>query len=202
MINSFFAAKLSKVNQDKINEVSTFLGIQADWLCAVIYFETAKTFSPSKTNQIGSVGLIQFTHDSSTPGFKTINGKKYSLAYIKSLDFINQMNLVQEYYKPFKGKMNNFLDVYLVTFFPLALSKSDDYILRTKTLSASLIAKQNPSFDSNKDGQITRKEIKDFFSRFYGKTVFATIDKPIIKLPLILALFFLLIMYKFKSWKN
>jgi hypothetical protein len=54
------------------------------------------------------------------------------------MSFIEQMDLVYKYYKPFIGKMNSFIDVYLVTFFPNALNKDESYVFQTKNLSASL----------------------------------------------------------------
>lgn len=194
-VNSYFQTKLSETHQKKAFEIAQKLEIDVNWLLAVMYFETAKTFSPQKTNSIGSVGLIQFTHDYGTPNQKKINGKVYSLGYIKSLDFIKQMDLVYEYYRPYVGKMNSFLDVYLVTFFPAALSKTGSYVLKTSNLSASLIANQNPIFDLNKDKKITRSEIESFFKKWYTPKIFSQIQKGFdLKIPLIvLALLLLLI---------
>lgn len=195
-VNNYFQTKLPQAHLEKVFDVSQKLKIDVNWLLAVMYFETAKTFSPQKTNSIGSVGLIQFTHDVGTPNQKRINGKVYSLGYIRSLTFLQQMDLVYDYYKPYIGKMSNFLDVYLVTFFPAALSKSDSFVLKTSSLSASLIAKQNPIFDSNKDGQITRSEIKDFFKKWYTPKIFESIQKGIdLKIPLILLALLLLIKF-------
>jgi hypothetical protein len=195
-VNSYFQTKLPQTHLNKVLEVAQKLKIDVNWLLAVMYFETARTFSPQKTNSIGSVGLIQFTHDYGTPNQKKINGKVYSLGYIKSLDFIQQMDLVHDYYKPFSGKMSNFLDVYLVTFFPAALSKSESYVLKTSKLTASLIAKQNPIFDTNKDNSISRGEITAFFKKWYTPKVFQEIQKGFdLKLPLIALALLLLIKF-------
>jgi hypothetical protein len=198
VVNSLFALKLSKSQQNKAVEVASRLKIDVNWLLAVIYFETARTFSPTKTNQIGSVGLIQFTHDVGTPNQKKINGKVYSLSYIKTLSFEKQMDLVFEYYKPFIGKMSSFLDVYFVTFFPLAVSKGDSFIMETSKLSASLIASQNPIFDTNKDKKITRGEVKQFFEKWYSPKIFSQIQGFTIGMPLVL-LFILLLFIKLKN---
>jgi LPXTG-motif cell wall-anchored protein len=58
-------------------------------------------------------------------------------------------------------------DVYLVTFFPAALYQGDSYIFHTSKLSASIIAKQNPSFDLNKDGRITKAEFKEYIYSYF-----------------------------------
>lgn len=176
VISKSFQSKLSESNQLKVIEVAANLGINPNWLLAVIYFETAKSFSPSKTNSIGSVGLIQFTRDKSGVAYKTINGKKYVLSDIAKMDFDRQMDLVFEYFKEVKkttGKsLNSFMDVYFAVFFPKALNQSSTYILQTAGLTASLIAKQNPLFDTNKDGKITKAEIQDFFKGYFSKNGF------------------------------
>jgi hypothetical protein len=176
LISKSFQKYLTESKQLKVIEVATELGINPNWLLAVIYFETAKTFSPSKTNSIGSVGLIQFTRDKSGVAYKTINGKKHVLTDIAKMSFESQMDLVLEYFKEVKrtsGKsLNSFMDVYFAVFFPKALNQSSSYILQTIGLTASLIAKQNPIFDSNKDAKITKSEIENFFSGYFSKNGF------------------------------
>lgn len=176
MIIPLFTKLLTTERQNKIIEVSKSLKIDPNWLSAVMYFETGRSFSTKAKNPIGSVGLIQFTRDKSGVEYKTINGVKYNLSDIQKMTFNEQMDLVFQYYKSFAGKMNSFVDVYLVTFFPNALNKTDDYVFQTKGLKASLIAKQNPAFDKNKDGQITRKEVTDYFKGLF-KENFNLIDK-------------------------
>lgn len=176
LISLSFQKYLSEAQQIKAVEVAAELGINPNWLLAVVYFETAKTFSPAKTNSIGSVGLIQFTRDKSGVNYKTINGKKYVLTDIAKMNFVQQMDLVSEYFKEVKrttGKsLNSFMDVYFAVFFPKALNQSSTYILQTSGLSSSLIAKQNPIFDTNKDGKITKSEIEAFFSSYFTKNGF------------------------------
>lgn len=177
-----FQKYLDDSKQKKVIEVAAELGINPNWLLAVIYFETAKSFSPSKTNSIGSVGLIQFTKDKSGVAYKTINGKKYVLSDIAKMSFETQMDLVEQYFKEVKkttGKsLNSFLDVYFAVFFPKALNQSSTYILQTSGLTASLIAKQNPIFDTNKDAKVQKSEIETFFTAYFKKNGF-DFDKDI-----------------------
>jgi len=175
MISSIFVNKLDPSDLQKVIEVSDWLGIDANWLCAVIYFETGKTMRPDTKNKIGSVGLIQFTRDKKGVEYKTIQGKRYLLNDLALMTFKEQMEIVRLYFAPFKNRMKNFLDVYLVVFFPVALNKPDDYVLQTSSLSASIIAKQNPIFDRNKDLQITRLEVTSYFSKWFG-TAFSDIE--------------------------
>ncbi|MGL2966089.1 hypothetical protein [Flavobacterium sp. XGLA_31] len=134
-----------------------------------MYFETAGTFSTTKTNPVsGAVGLIQFTRDKAGVNYKTIGGLKYDLDVIKSMSFEEQLNLVYLYLKPYKDKIESYTDLYLAVFFPLALGKPDDYLFQTSNLSASLIAQQNPIFDNNPhDNKIYKHEVTDYFAKYY-----------------------------------
>lgn len=160
---------MTKEQLDKVVSVCALVEVPVNALLAVMYFETAKTLSPSKRNHIGSVGLIQFTRDKAGVQYKTINGKKYFLDDLAKMSFIEQMDVVKEYFMPAKGKLNTFIDVYLYVFFPIAVGKGLDYVFQTSGLSASLIAQQNPIFDKNKDGKITKSEVLNFFSGYYGQ---------------------------------
>lgn len=164
-----FNELLSSDKIAKVVEVAKELGANPNWLLAVMYFETAYTFNPSKTNSIGSVGLIQFTRDKKGVNYKTIGGAKFLLSDIAKMSFNEQMDLVKAYYKEALGKrkLTSFIDTYLVTFFPAALGKPDNFVLETSGLSASLIATQNPIFDRNKDGKITKAEVTEYFKKVY-----------------------------------
>jgi hypothetical protein len=170
-ISSKFTALLSVDQINKVIQVANNLKINPNWLLAVMYFETAQTFSTSIRNSIGSVGLIQFTRDKSGVSYKTIGGKQYLLDDIARMSFDTQMDLVEKYYKEAKGTkgINSFIDCYLVTFFPAALGKADNFVFETANLSASIIAKQNPIFDADKNGQIVKAEVTSYFRELYNK---------------------------------
>ena len=178
--NKFYLSnQLSETKIDSILKCATIIGVNPSWLMCVIHFETAGTLDPKKTNNIGSVGLIQFTRDNKGENTKTINGKKYSLDYIKNLTFEKQMLLVTDYLKPYAGKIKSFTDLYLSVFFPLAIGKDDNFTLKTKNLSSSLIAKQNPIFDDNKDLKLTKNEVTSYFANRY-KSVWDIINIPLL----------------------
>jgi hypothetical protein len=173
MIISLFSNKLSTDKLNKVQQVAKDLNFNTNWLLAVMYFETAKTFNPAIKNGIGSVGLIQFTRDKSGVNYKTINGKRYLLDDIAKMSFIQQMDLVKEYYKEIIrmlkiNRVNSFIDLYLLTFFPRAVNQPLNYVFETSGLSASKIASQNPSFDKNKDQKITKNEVSEHFQKYYN----------------------------------
>jgi hypothetical protein len=139
----------------KVKDVATRLGINPNWLMQVMYFESAKTFSPSiKNPYTGATGLIQFMPTTAT-------GLGTTVLQLSQMSAVEQLEYVYKYYAPYKAKIKSYVDLYLTTFFPLAVGKDGNFIIQTSKISAALIATQNPAFDLNKDGQITVKEITE-----------------------------------------
>ena len=138
---------------NKVVSVSKALDIDPNWLMAIMYFESARTFSPSIQNPSGATGLIQFMPS-------TAIGLGTTTTELKNMSAVQQLDYVYKYYLPYKSKLNNYIDLYLVTFFPAALGKPDDFVIQSSGLSAGLIGRQNPSLDVNKDGVIQVWEIK------------------------------------------
>jgi len=136
----------------KINAVANNLGIDPNWLMAVINFETAGTFSTTIQNPYSNAtGLIQFMPS-------TAYHLGSSIERLKQMSFIEQLDVVEKYYRPLKSKIKSFVDLYLATFFPVAIGKADNWVLQTSTISAKKIADQNPAF--NVGGQVTVGSIK------------------------------------------
>jgi hypothetical protein len=84
---------------------------------------------------------------------------------------MQQLDLMQSYYLPFRGKMKSYFDVYLVTFFPAAMGKPDDYVFETKRYSAGLIAAQNAALNINKDDKVTMAEFKEYVKKTVPKAL-------------------------------
>jgi hypothetical protein len=143
----------------KVIDISGRLGINPNWLMAIMYFESARTFNPSKTNGIGCVGLIQFCPDRGK-NYKTVAGKQYSMSSIAKMNYSEQLDLVYQYYKSYTGKLESFVDTYFVTFFPLAIGKPDDWIIQGGGFTAKQIYDSNPAFRQVKDGKIRVWEVK------------------------------------------
>lgn len=172
---SSYLKSLGNLSQSKIDLISLYakkLGIKSEWLYFVIFFETKGTFNPAITNGIGATGLIQFVEDYRGAGFKTIGNKRYTMSSIRQMSFEEQIVLVYNYYKynflAIKKIPTNFLDTYLVTFFPAAIGKPKNYKIETNKISASKIASQNPVFNIIKDGAIYKHEIDLFFKNYFN----------------------------------
>lgn len=150
----------------KVIAISNYLGIQPNWLMALMNAEsrldhTAENkFAPFKDGY--ATGLIQFTPN-------TARWLGTTTAELKAMSNIEQLDYVKKYFSPFRGKISDFGDLYLINFFPIAVGKPDDFIIKSKNISASAIAKANPIFDTNKDSQITVGEFKDYLKNKYAK---------------------------------
>ena len=90
----------------------------------------------------------------------TAKGLGTTTTALKAMTAVKQLDYVYKYLLPYKGKMNTYIDTYFAVFFPLAIGKPDDWVIQQNNLSASTIAKQNPSFETNKDGKIEVWEVK------------------------------------------
>lgn len=164
--------------EQTLRSIATKLGINPNWLMMVMYFES-KLNAQAVNKQPGdsanplerltkrAVGLIQFMPE-------TAKNLGTSTTALYSMSAIQQLHYVYAYFKPYAGKIRSFYDLYLITFFPLALGKPDDFVLQTSKISASTIARQNPIFDANKDGKITVGEIKQ---RMYKAIPSAVLDE-------------------------
>lgn len=138
----------------KLNEISKRLQISPKWLEIVLWKESK--FNPKAINKdTGASGLLQFMPT-------TAQGLGTSVEEIRNMSGIEQLDIVYKYFKRYTGKIHSLQDLYLITFFPAAMGKDDDYILQTKKTSAETIAKQNPAVDINKDGEITKGEFDDY----------------------------------------
>jgi len=137
----------------KVREVSNRLGIDPNWLMAIMYTESARTFSPSIQNSIGATGLIQFMPT-------TAIGLGTTTTALKNMSAVDQLDYVEKYLKVYKNKIKSYIDTYFAIFFPLAIGKPDDWVIQGAGLSSSLIARQNPLFNTNKDAKIQVWEVK------------------------------------------
>jgi hypothetical protein len=138
---------------EKVKKISANLGIDPNWLMAIMYFESARTFSPSITNSIGATGLIQFLPS-------TAKSLGTSTSELRKMSAVQQLDYVEKYLRPYKGKYKSYIDVYFAVFFPLAIGKPDDWVIQGGGLSASSIYNANPVFRVVKDGKLRVWEVK------------------------------------------
>lgn len=145
---------------NKVIEVSEKLEIDPSWLLDVMRFES--NLNPQAVNRItGATGLIQFMPD-------TAKALGTTTTALYDMTAVQQMDYVYRYLLPYKGKMDRLIDVYFAVFFPAAIGKPRDWVLRTSGMSAGLIASQNGIFDTVRDNQITVGEVEDYLHHWLG----------------------------------
>jgi hypothetical protein len=137
----------------KLKTVATNLGIDPNWLMAVINWESAGSFSADKTNSIGATGLIQFMP-------KTAIGLGTTTAQLRQMTAVQQLDFVYKYYYSYRKYLKSYGDLYLATIFPLSLGKTDDWVIKGGGISAQTFAKHNPAFDKDGNGIVTVADIK------------------------------------------
>ena len=131
---------------EKVNNISNELGIEANWLMFVMWFESR--LNPQAVNPIsGATGLIQFMPS-------TARGLGTTTTVLKRMSNVQQLDYVLAYLRPYKGRMKTWVDVYLAVFYPKAMGNPNFVI------TSDIVARQNKIFDLNKDLDISVDEIK------------------------------------------
>lgn len=131
---------------EKVNNISNELGIEADWLMFVMWFESK--LNPQAVNSVsGATGLIQFMPS-------TARSLGTTTDVLKRMNNVQQLDYVLAYLRPYKGRMKRWIDVYLAVFYPKAMGNPNFVI------TSDIIAKQNKVFDINRDLDITVNEIE------------------------------------------
>jgi len=146
---------------NKVNTICAKLKIQADWLMVVMYAESR--LKPDAYNPNGgATGLIQFMP-------RTALGLGTNTTSLRKMSNVEQLDWVYKYFAPYSGRIKNVHDLYLVTFFPAALGKADNWIIQAGSLTPAIIAKANPAIDINKDLVITVGEFKAYVNQYLKK---------------------------------
>lgn len=145
-------AHLVKENREafieKVVEIATYLDVQPAHLMFLMWFETAHTLDHRIQNKIGATGLIQFM-----PATARFLGT--TTEALKKMSNVEQLEYVKRHLAIFRGKYKDYVDLYCGIFWPAAVGKPDTY-----RITPDIVAKQNPLFDLNKDGDIEKAEIR------------------------------------------
>jgi hypothetical protein len=152
--------KLDLAFYNKVVEVAKKLGNEnlVDALLATMKHESGFSTSISAPGNV-TRGLIQFFFGKAKT-IKIGNKGPFTREDLSKQTRVQQLDLVYEFYRYWFKALNitnpKLTDIYIVTFFPAAVGKPDNYILKTKRLSAETIADKNPAF--NRILQRPRKE--------------------------------------------
>lgn len=169
-----WAKKVSREFIIKIRNIAKNLGMPtegANWLMACIAWESGETFSPSEMNKAGSgaTGLIQFMPATAIGYFysaaeqKRMTPEQKKAAGIEACKRLaamtaeQQLDYVELYFQPYKGRLKNLGDVYMAILWPAGIGKDDSFVLWDEK-SRPTTFRQNAGLDVNKDKVITRAE--------------------------------------------
>lgn len=133
----------------KVRDIARRQGIEANWLMAVMAYETGNSFLPYEKNRMGSsaTGLIQFTS-------KTANSLGTSTTKLARMTAVEQLEWVEKYFEQYKGRIKNLGDAYMAVFAPRdGLGKPDSTVLYS---APSDEYNQNAPLDTQHKGYITR----------------------------------------------
>ncbi len=141
----------------KVRDISSRLGINPDWLMIVMYAES-KLNHLIKSPNSSAVGLIQFTAS-------TAKNLGVSSTQLLSMSNVQQLDYVEKYYKSFgfANKLRSVYDCYFAVFAPLGVGQSDNKVLYASPTSAY---NANKALDIDKNGNITVKDVKIWFSKY------------------------------------
>jgi peptidoglycan hydrolase-like protein with peptidoglycan-binding domain len=128
-----------------VEKMANALETKPEYVLAAMSFETGSTFSPSIQNGIGATGLIQFLK-STAKGLGTTTDK------LKAMSAVEQLEFVEKYFHPFKGKLSTLEAVY-TSILSGSPKKPDEVLFKAGTPAY----KMNP-LDWNNDGKITAAE--------------------------------------------
>ena len=142
---------LSPEALDKVHKISARLQIKPEWLIQSMAFETGGTFSPSEKNRAGSsgTGMIQFM-DKTARDLGTTTEKLSKMSQVEQLDY------VEAYFNPFKGKMHSGADVYQAILAGRVEGGLDDSVFANKNQAENYEA--NKGLDKDGSGVISKEE--------------------------------------------
>lgn len=156
-----YKSKLSKQQVDallSLKEKLSFNDEQLDYLIACMMFES--NLNPQAINKISkAVGLIQFM-----PSTLKSLGFDYNTVY--NMSFIQQLDLVYLYFKPYCKKTKTLEDMYMAILYPSFIGKPNDKPLFVK---GTIQYNQNCALDRSNKGVITKQDACYYVKQRYNK---------------------------------
>lgn len=152
--------KLTPGFRQKVGEVAGRLGTAPEDLLGVMSFETGGSFSTGIKNRAGSgaTGLIQFMPSTA----QSLGTSPEALAQMSPEQ---QLDVVEKYLTPYKGKLNSLKDTYMAVLYPAAIGAPESTTLFQQ---GSKAYEQNAGLDVRQRGQITVGDVLSRVRRFLG----------------------------------
>lgn len=144
--------KVSHAFRLKVFDLCRRLAMDPDYLMACMAWESAESFSSSIRNAAGSgaTGLIQFMP-------ATAMGMGTTVDSLAEMSPEEQLDYVEKYFKPYRGRLISLSDHYMAILWPKAIGRPESEALWNKATKPTTY-RQNSGLDVNKDGIITKAE--------------------------------------------
>lgn len=140
----------------RLEEIAICFDLKPEWLLKV-FLREANLNTKAINKLTKAVGIIQFMP-------KTARYLGTSTTELYNMSFIEQLDYVEKYLEKMgKGKkIRSYEDLYLLIFYPKALSKSDNFVIGRYN---STFFRQNKYMDINRDKKITVRDVKLFANK-------------------------------------
>jgi hypothetical protein len=156
ILSEFVPSAIRQAFTGKVSAIASRLGFDPNWLMAVIYSESG--FNPAAVNPKGNAtGLIQFMP-------ATAKWLGTSIEALAKMNRIQQLDWVEKFYSKFGRhlpKVNQFTDLYLLTFYPKALIEN----WPDSRVFPDIVYKMNINLDLNRDKKLTVGEFRTWALR-------------------------------------
>lgn len=134
------------------------LEMNPDHLMTIIHYETGGSFRASVRNpHTRAVGLIQFLPS-------TARALGTTDAALERMSALEQLEWVERYLTPFRGRLTTLEDAYMAVLYPAAVGEPDDLVLFRR---GSRSYAHNPYLDRDEDGVVTKHEVGEAVRRVY-----------------------------------
>ena len=151
---------MSREFKQKVIDVAGRLRMNPNHLMAIMSFESG--LNPQAVNRAsGATGLIQFLPS-------TARGLGTSTSELRGMSPERQLDFVERYLTPYRGRMNSVEDAYMAVFQPVAIGRSNDSALFSR---GSTAYSQNSGLDLNRDGTITKGEAATRVRQIHDRAV-------------------------------
>ncbi len=159
LINKIPAPERSAFS-NKVASVAADIGVGFNDLMAIMDLESAGTFDPGIQNNLGYTGLIQF-------GSAAAKDLGTTTDALRKMTRVQQLDYVDRYFKLWMKrlgvtKLKDFVDMYLIVFYPLGVKESDP----TKPFTPPNVEAANPALRDSA-GHITKNSIRAAYEKRY-----------------------------------
>lgn len=146
----------------KVVDISQKLGINPNWLMAIMFHETAGTLNSKIVNNIGCVGLIQFCPN----GALSMFGK--TVAQMQAMSNVEQLEYVYQFFKPNAGKYKSMADMHLYAFVPSVFPYryNNTHVIGSEVSATYPKIVYHAAMDFDKNGILTIADFRNYLDKW------------------------------------